>query len=60
MPAGLTSSRLSACDVLGICEPVDSPDCQEKNSRFRDELDCEKKKNDCPALIEPGIVEESQ
>lgn len=39
----------------GICEPVDSPDCQEKNSRFRDELDCEKKKNDCPALTEPGM-----
>lgn len=39
----------------GICEPVDSPACQETNSRFGNELVCDKKKDDCPALTEPGM-----
>ena len=37
----------------GVCEPVDTPMCQEKNKLFGQELNCEQKKN-CAALNEPG------
>ena len=36
-----------------MCEPIDTPMCQEKNKLFGQELNCEQKKN-CAALNEPG------
>ena len=39
--------------LAGVCEPIDTPMCQEKNKLFEQELNCEQKKN-CAALNEPG------
>ena len=39
--------------LAGVCEPIDTPMCQEKNKLFGQELNCEQKKN-CAALNEPG------
>ena len=49
--------RLNTCTMIfllaGVCEPIDTPMCQEKNKLFGQELNCEQKKN-CAALNEQG------
>ena len=40
--------------LSGICEPVTSPRCKEKNGRYGDELACDRERQPCPALTEAG------
>lgn len=52
---GTHADRTAVVTHPGICEPVESPMCKEKNGRYGDELACDRERQPCSALTEIGV-----